>query len=152
MGSFSFKYNIYSYDFYITEVDNYITSISLNKIDNYKYQETPLIKEAQKELTEYFAGKRTTFNLPLKLTGTEFQNKVWTKLQEIPYGEVISYSALASLINHPKSARAVGNALNKNKLLIVVPCHRVVAKHGLGGFGANLSLKIQLLELENYLK
>ena len=103
----------------------------------------------RKELEEYFAGRRTEFDLPLALEGTEFQRKVWRKLQEIPYGETISYGELAKRVGNSKASRAVGSANGKNRIPIVIPCHRVIAGDGgLGGFGGGLSTKEKLLALE----
>lgn len=107
------------------------------------------LAEAVRQLREYFAGKRTDFDLPLAPEGTDFQRKVWRKLQEIPYGETISYGELARRVGNPKASRAVGSANGKNRIPIVIPCHRVIAGDGsLGGFGGGLSTKEKLLALE----
>jgi methylated-DNA-[protein]-cysteine S-methyltransferase len=107
------------------------------------------VAEAVRQLREYFAGKRTDFDLPLALAGTDFQRKVWRKLQEIPYGETISYGELAKRIGNPKASRAVGSANGKNQIPIVIPCHRVIAGDGgLGGFGGGLTVKEKLLAVE----
>ena len=107
------------------------------------------LAEVVRQLREYFAGQRTGFELPLALEGTEFQRKVWRKLQEIPYGETISYGELAKRVGNPKASRAVGSANGKNRIPIVIPCHRVIAGDGgLGGFGGGLSVKEKLLSLE----
>jgi methylated-DNA-[protein]-cysteine S-methyltransferase len=100
------------------------------------------------ELREYFAGSRTVFTLPLDPKGTDFQKKVWAELLTIPFGEKTTYGKLAAKINKPRAARAVGNAIGKNPLLIVIPCHRVVAEFGLGGFSAGLENKKILLKHE----
>ncbi|MDO9576737.1 MAG: methylated-DNA--[protein]-cysteine S-methyltransferase [Candidatus Cloacimonadales bacterium] len=108
-----------------------------------------ILKETEKQLQEYFAGKRTEFNIPLKLEGTEFRQQAWNELQKIPYGETISYQELAERVGSSKKARAVGNANHYNPIPIIVPCHRVVRKSGdLGGFGGGLDVKEYLLELE----
>ncbi len=108
-----------------------------------------IILETKKQLQEYFAGKRKKFDLPLKLEGTEFQKSVWKALQSIPYGVVVTYSDVAKMIGNPKAVRAVGQANNKNKLPVVVPCHRVVGKNGkLVGYAAGLWRKEFLIELE----
>ncbi len=105
--------------------------------------------EAERQLGEYFAGRRRSFDLPLSPTGTEFQRAVWRGLREIPYGETISYGELARRIGRPKSVRAVGAANGANPLPIVVPCHRVIGADGrLTGFGGGLPAKKILLELE----
>lgn len=104
---------------------------------------------AEKQLTEYFNGTRQYFDLELKLGGTPFQQKVWQALQTIPYGETRTYSEIAAMVgSHP---RAVGGAIGKNPIPIVIPCHRVVGKNGaLTGFsgGAGIPTKQQLLALE----
>ena len=107
-------------------------------------------KEIKKELLEYFEGKRKEFDIPLEVEGTEFQKKVWTEMAKIPFGETMSYGELAEKIGCPKGARAVGLACNKNKIPIIIPCHRVVGKNGnLIGFAGGLDVKAQLLKLEN---
>ncbi|MBZ5635323.1 MAG: methylated-DNA--[protein]-cysteine S-methyltransferase [Acidobacteriia bacterium] len=108
------------------------------------------LAEAVRQLREYFAGRRQEFDLPLAPEGTDFQRKVWRKLQEIPYGETISYGELAKRVGNPKASRAVGSANGKNRIPIVIPCHRVIAGDGgLGGFGGGLTVKEKLLALEN---
>lgn len=107
-------------------------------------------KEIKKELLEYFEGKRKEFDIPLEVEGTEFQKKVWIEMAKIPFGERMSYGELAERIGCPKGARAVGLACNKNKIPIIIPCHRVVGKNGnLTGFAGGLDVKAQLLKLEN---
>ena len=116
------------------------------------YQETPVIKEAFAQLSEYFSGKRKTFNLPLLLKGTDFQKQVWQALLKIPFGETRSYKQIAEAIGNPKAVRAVGMANNKNPLLIVVPCHRVIGANGkLVGYAVGLDKKEYLLRLERSL-
>jgi methylated-DNA-[protein]-cysteine S-methyltransferase len=111
------------------------------------------VAEAVRQLREYFAGTRTGFDLPLAPTGTAFQRSVWRQLQEIPYGETISYGELARRVGNPKASRAVGSANGANPLPIVIPCHRVIAGDGtLGGFGGGLSTKRTLLALEGLAK
>jgi methylated-DNA-[protein]-cysteine S-methyltransferase len=107
------------------------------------------VGEAIRQLREYFAGKRVEFDLPLAPEGTAFQRGVWRQLQEIPYGETISYGELARRVGNPKASRAVGSANGANPLPIVIPCHRVIAGDGsLGGFGGGLPTKQTLLDLE----
>jgi len=109
----------------------------------------PLIVETGKQMDEYFAGKRRAFELPLSPEGTPFQQKVWKQLQEIPYGQTISYAQLAKAVGNPKACRAVGSANGKNPIAIIIPCHRVIASDGsLGGFASGLDNKMQLLALE----
>lgn len=108
-----------------------------------------VIEQAIKELHEYFSGKRKSFTVPYHLAGTEFQKKAWESLKTIPYGTKKSYQEQASAINNPKAVRAIGKANGANKLLIVLPCHRIIGKDGsLTGFGAELWRKKWLLEHE----
>jgi methylated-DNA-[protein]-cysteine S-methyltransferase len=107
------------------------------------------VGEAVRQLKEYFSGRRTDFDLPLAPQGTEFQRDVWRRLQEIPYGETISYGELAKRIGNPKASRAVGAANGSNPIPIVIPCHRVIGSNGkLTGFGGGLPTKEALLALE----
>ena len=107
------------------------------------------VGEAARQLREYFARRRAEFDLPLAPEGTAFQRSVWRQLQEIPYGETISYGELARRVGNPKASRAVGSANGANPLPIVIPCHRVIAGDGtLGGFGGGLPTKQALLALE----
>lgn len=109
----------------------------------------PILEKAEKQLIEYFSGKRQQFNLPLKLNGTEFQSKVWSALASIPYGETWSYQDLAQKIKSPKASRAVGAANGKNPLSIVIPCHRVIGRDGsLTGFAGGMKNKKYLLDFE----
>ena len=109
----------------------------------------PILLETERQLMEYFAGRRTQFELPLKPCGTEFQMKVWRALREIPFGETRSYLNLAKILGSAKAARGVGFANGKNPLSIVVPCHRVVGSDGsLTGFAGGLQTKAKLLALE----
>ena len=104
---------------------------------------------AASQLAEYFAGQRTRFELPLALAGTGFQRRVWAALQDIPYGETISYGELASRTGNAAASRAVGLANGKNPVSIIVPCHRVVGTDGsLTGYGGGLDRKRFLLALE----
>jgi methylated-DNA-[protein]-cysteine S-methyltransferase len=108
------------------------------------------IAEAARQLQEYFAGRRVEFDLLLAPEGTEFQRTVWRRLQEIPYGETISYGELAKRVGNPKASRAVGAANGSNPIPIVIPCHRVIGASGkLTGFGGGLPTKEHLLALES---
>ena len=112
-------------------------------------KETSLIKNTKQQLDEYFAGKRKKFDIPIKLDGTDFQIKVWKELLKIPYGETCSYLDIAKCIGNPKASRAVGMANNKNKIIIIVPCHRVIGSNKkLVGYACGLDVKEKLLELE----
>ena len=108
----------------------------------------PLTKQAVSELEEYFSGKRESFDIAIQPHGTPFQLSVWSALSQVPYGKVVTYGQLAAAIGKPTACRAVANAVGKNPLLILLPCHRVVASNGLGGFSAGLSAKRRLLTLE----
>ena len=109
----------------------------------------PVFVVAKAQLTEYFAGTRTAFDLPLAASGTPFQKTVWAELVRIPYGKTFSYGELAARIGNPKASRAVGLANGKNPLSIVVPCHRVIGASGkLTGYGGGLERKEALLALE----
>ena len=102
-----------------------------------------------RQLDEYFLGKRRRFDLPLSPLGTEFQKQVWKALRDIPYGELCTYQDVAEIIGRPKAFRAVGNANGRNKLPIIIPCHRVVGKHTQsGGFGMGMKVKNTLIGLE----
>ena len=114
---------------------------------------SPLLQETVKQLGEYFRGERTAFTLPLCLEGTDFQQRAWAALQTIPYGETRSYGQLAAQLGNPKACRAVGGANNKNPVMILVPCHRVIGADGsLTGFAGGLEVKKYLLELEKRTK
>lgn len=105
---------------------------------------------AKQQLSQYFAGELKEFSLPLKPVGTEFQQSVWNELQNIPFGQTISYGELASRIGKPKASRAVGLANGQNPISIIVPCHRVIGANGkLTGYGGGLPRKEKLLALEN---
>lgn len=111
--------------------------------------ESELLDLAEQQLTEYFAGERTTFDLPLDLRGTDFQRAVWEELRTVPYGGTVGYGELAASIGRPTAARAVGAAVGRNPVSIVVPCHRVVGADGsLTGFAGGLDAKRTLLALE----
>lgn len=109
----------------------------------------PVLLETEQQLNEYFAGKRQAFSVKLNFAGTEFQKAVWRALLAIPYGETRSYGEIAQQISKPKAVRAVGAAIGKNPISIVVPCHRVIGANGqLTGFAGGLAAKSCLLELE----
>lgn len=108
-----------------------------------------LLDRTEKQVTEYLSGKRTTFEIPLKLEGTEFQKRVWAELEKIPYGETRSYKQIASALNDVNACRAVGTANGRNPISLIVPCHRVINEGGkLGGYAGGLEAKEFLLELE----
>ena len=108
-----------------------------------------LLADARRQLTEYFAGERTAFDLPLRPAGAPFQLRVWEALLRIPYGETASYGEIARELGHPTASRAVGAANGRNPIAIVVPCHRVIGADGsLTGYGGGLECKRALLDLE----
>lgn len=108
----------------------------------------PVLKETASQLDEYFAGERTDFDVRMELDGTDFQREVWTELTRIPYGETISYGELARRVGRPSAPRAVGQANGRNPIPVIVPCHRVLASNGIGGYGGGLKVKRQLLAVE----
>jgi len=129
------------------EGDRYFTAIPSDWTND---ASQPLLQQASAELTEYFAGKRKKFQLPLAVQGTDFQQLVWKALQEIPLGSTTTYGNLAEKIGKPKAVRAVGTAVGKNPICIIIPCHRVLGSQGnLGGFVAGVERKEQLLKLES---
>ena len=110
----------------------------------------PVLVAAERQLAEYFAGKRWVFSVKLEFTGTEFQKAVWQALLAIPYGETRSYREIAVQIGKPKAVRAVGGALGRNPISIIAPCHRVIGAGGkLTGFAGGLAAKALLLEMES---
>ncbi|GBF34352.1 methylated-DNA--protein-cysteine methyltransferase [Desulfocucumis palustris] len=112
--------------------------------------ETPILKEAARQLTSYLAGELKEFSLPLAPAGTAFMKKAWTSLCEIPYGKTATYKEIAVRIGAPDAARAVGLANNRNPIPIFIPCHRVIGSDGsLTGYRGGLELKKRLLDLEN---
>ena len=115
-----------------------------------KGADVPLLREARKQLNDYFKGKCKDLCLPLdESTGTAFQRSVWSSLQKVPFGETRSYQDIAVAVKSPKGSRAVGTANSKNPFVLFVPCHRIINKNGsLGGFGAGKRLKKWLLHLE----
>lgn len=125
-----------------------VTAVYLCK--NIQESEKSLLTEkAIKQLEEYFCGSRRKFDLPIEMHGTDFQLKVWKTLCDIPYGETRSYKDIAQNIGNPKAVRAVGGANNKNKLMIIVPCHRVIGVNGnLIGYAGGIDIKEKLLKIE----
>ncbi len=112
--------------------------------------ESAIIQQLKRELIEYFNGERKTFEIALDFRGTEFQENAWKALLKIPYGQTRSYKEQAIAINKPTAVRAVAGANNRNKISIVIPCHRVIGKNGsMTGYGGELWRKEFLLKLEN---
>ena len=113
----------------------------------------PVLCEAKRQLTEFFKGDRRIFEVPIQFQGTVFQKRVWEQLLRIPYGMTRSYGHLAAAIGNRSASRAVGSAIGKNPLSIIVPCHRVIGATGkLTGFAGGLETKARLLELEGALR
>lgn len=111
--------------------------------------ESPLLNEVKKQLDEYFEGKRSQFDLPLRQKGTPFQMKAWEYLKNIPYGQTVSYKEEAAEVGNAKAVRAIGSANGCNNIAIIVPCHRVINSNGkLGGYAYGLPMKEKLLQLE----
>lgn len=136
--------------FYSCWEGDYLTELSLFKnIENCGTADERE-KILEKELLEYMRGERKSFSIPLNPKGTEFQKKVWNELLKIPYGEVRTYGEIAGAVGCPKGARAVGLACNKNPIIILIPCHRVVGKNGkLTGYACGIDVKEKFLSLEN---
>ena len=146
---YSCKYQFENISLYLVATETHLINIQFTQPQKALLQTTELLSMATIQLDEYFQGKRTTFSLPFKLTGTLFQLAVWKELQNIPYGQTTSYKEIAQKINKPKACRAVGMANNKNPLPIIIPCHRVIGSNGkLIGYAGGLKLKNYLLELE----
>ena len=152
-------YKIYNFEIgriLIVENEDYIVKVEFlndkNQLLNKKYgteKETMLIRKTKLELMEYFDGKRRKFDIPIKLNGTEFQVKVWKELLKLPYGETCSYLDIAKKIGNPNAARAVGMANNKNKIQIIIPCHRIIGSDKkLIGYAGGIKIKEKLLKLE----
>lgn len=137
----------------VTE-DGALTELSLDSYEPpvsgaYSEEETDLIRRVRCQLDEYFSSQRTSFDLPLSPKGTEFQKKDWAALQDIPYGQTCTYKDIAEAIGCPKGFRAVGLANNRNPIMIIIPCHRVIGSDGsLTGYAGGIHIKKYLLELE----
>ena len=123
----------------------------LQKIDesNDEGKKTEFTEQVYTEIMEYLKGERTLFDIPYELEGTAFQKKVWQELAKIPYGETRTYKEIAVAIGNPNACRAVGMANNKNPLMMVVPCHRVIGTNGkLVGYAGGITMKRELLAME----
>lgn len=132
----------------IESISNQITRLDLTSEDIHD-SNNPVLIEASRQIKDYFLGNKVEFSLPLNPIGTPFQKAVWQALKEIPYGQTRSYQDIAIRVGNIKAVRAVGGAVNKNPIMIVIPCHRVIGKDGsLVGFYGGLPLKQRLLDLE----
>ena len=133
----------------LTEADGFIIRIELTDIADTLTLPTPLLHEAELQIMAYLGGKRQQLDFPIRMVGTPFQQRVWRALQQIPYGTTCTYGAIAAEIGNPRASRAVGMACNKNPLLLIVPCHRVIGAGGkFTGFAYGMNAKQWLLELE----
>lgn len=126
-----------------------LRALSFKEIAGESNDSLPILNETIKELDSYFKGKLKQFSIPLKPDGTPFQKQVWQALRQIPYGETRSYGEVAQMISKPQASRAVGGANNRNRLAIVIPCHRIVGSKGaLTGYAGELWRKEWLLKHE----
>lgn len=133
----------------IEEKNGAIAAIRIAKDNEIQIDNTPLIAKAKKQLQEYLDGQRKIFDLPILIQGTDFQKRVYQATLEIPYGQTKTYKEIARIAGNELASRAVGQALNRNKLLIIVPCHRVIGtNNSLTGFALGLESKQKLLYLE----
>lgn len=141
----------------ISDKNNLIALIFNNNWNDFKKyfnsnltdKKDKVIKKTEIQLKEYFSGKRKDFEIPMIFSGTEFQKQAWECLQQIPFGKTISYGEQARKMKNPRAVRAVGGANGKNKICIIVPCHRVIGQNGLlTGFTGGIKIKKQLLEFE----
>lgn len=132
---------------WIIEEDNKVTDISFTD-PNLNITDSSVLNCAMKEMDEYFKGHRRDFTFPISLAGTKFQVNTWNEMKKIKYGEVVTYKELTSRVTNKKAYRAVGSACNKNRLPIVIPCHRVVSSNGIGGYAGGLDIKKLLLKIE----
>lgn len=124
-----------------------------NICNDIEEKDTEILLKAEKQLNEYFQGKRFQFDLPLNPVGTDFMKNVWKVLKEIPYGETRTYKEIAEMVGNYKASRAVGMANNKNPIPIIIPCHRVIGSNNkLVGYALGLEMKQYLLELERKYK
>ena len=133
----------------LTEERGAITHIALTDRCDASSSPSPLLCEAERQITEYLNGTRQQMDFSIRMEGTPFQLRVWQALKRIPYGSTRSYGELSALLGNPGASRAVGMACNKNPLLLIVPCHRVIGANGkLTGFACGLEVKRYLLLLE----
>lgn len=129
--------------------NNELISLKLADKSENMVCKSDFIKNVKSQLDEYFSGKRKNFDIKIALTGTDFQKRVWSELKKIPYGKTKSYREIAQNIGNENAQRAVGSACNKNPILIIIPCHRVISKNGnLTGFACGIDVKEKLLKIE----
>ena len=152
MKEYKYIYNSKLGNLIIRATDKALLEISYYNLEDeiLSQSKNKIIEDTINQLEEYFANKRKEFDLPIEFSGTEFQIKVWKNLLKVPYGETKSYKDIAKMIGNEKAVRAVGGANNKNKISIVVPCHRIVGQSGkLIGYAGGLDKKDLLLKLES---
>lgn len=137
------------WNFRILEKNGKLYSMYFTNEHKEKKPDTPVLKEAAKQVNEYFNGTRKKFSLPLLLEGTEFQKGIWTEMMKVKFGETIPYSELARRAGKPRAVRAAANACGRNPMGLIIPCHRIVAKNGIGGFTGDINIKKKLLDFEN---
>ena len=129
--------------------DGYLTGLRFSGSEKCAQDASTVLDETERQLEEYFCGRRKNFDVPLRMEGTPFQQRVWHALTEIPYGETATYGEIAERIGNPKACRAIGMANHVNPVSIIVPCHRVIGANGrLTGYGGGLPVKEKLLKLE----
>lgn len=132
-------------------LDSEIRQIAQAKQGQILFQSNDLIKETIEQIQQYFSGSLKNFSVPLDFVGKDFQQRVWRILQTIPYGKILSYAEQAAKLSNPKAVRAVAAANGRNKISIIIPCHRVIGSNGkLTGYAGGLPRKQFLLELESY--
>ena len=130
--------------------NNKLISLKLTEKQEKSTIETDFIYSIKSQLDEYFLGKRQIFNIKIDPEGTEFQKSIWMELLKIPYGTTKSYSEIALIAGYRNAQRAVGSACNKNPIMIIIPCHRVISKNGkLSGYAYGNNIKEKLLNIEN---
>lgn len=125
-----------------------ITGVRLAEEEEF-YRANDITHEAVKQLKEYFAGDRKEFDVPIKITGTDFQKRVYHALLQVPYGSTVSYKDLTIMAGNRRGYQATGQAMHVNKIMIIVPCHRVISNDGgIGGYGQHIEVKKYLLRME----
>jgi len=128
-----------------------IVKVTFSDQKEYSFSSSLTLK-CKKQLTEYFLGKRKKFSLPLDIQGTNFQNSIWDETQNIGFGSCVTYKDIADSVKRPNAARAVGNALNKNPISIIIPCHRVTRQNGSSiHYSGGLKKKFWLIDYEAYI-
>ncbi|WP_036931286.1 methylated-DNA--[protein]-cysteine S-methyltransferase [Proteocatella sphenisci] len=133
----------------ISASDHILSGVNFVKEAESDKKSNPVTEFVRLQIHQYFIGERTEFNLDIEFGGTDFQNRVWQKLMQIPFGQTITYKELAQRVDSSKAYRAVGNANNKNRYAIVVPCHRVIGSNGkLVGYASGIDIKKFLIEHE----